>query len=334
MGDRPRDDRRFADLNACAAVVLVGDDGVERLADAVGEKDRLGEVDRRSVDPIGKRHAEESIDYRGIATLSGGVIALLVGLDVGTNVGFSDPGVLALFAVGVALLAVFGFVERRQGESALVPRSVLGNRQFVTASAVVLLLSAIFFSALLYLPQLMENQLGFTAVEAGVGLLPMMLVFAATSFVAGPLYDRLGAKLTVGVGALALGGGMVLLALVMSDSVTYIDLVPGMVVLGIGVGLFYSSITTAAVTALDPSQASLAGGVVYMSQIAGGSLGLGLNTAIVLAGSSLTAGVESAFIVDAVLAGIGALIVLGFLGNRPSVPHHFHFRHRHRAHAP
>ena len=58
-----------------------------------------------------------------------------------------------------------------------------------------------------------------------------------------------------------------------------------MVVLGVGVGLFYSSITTAAVTALDPSRSSLAGGIVYMCQIAGGAIGLGLNTAIVASAS-------------------------------------------------
>ena len=55
----------------------------------------------------------------------------------------------------------------------------------------------------------------------------------------------------------------------------FASLVPGMVVMGIGVGLFYSSITTAAVTALDPSRSSLAGGIVYMFQVAGGSVGLG-----------------------------------------------------------
>ena len=53
-----------------------------------------------------------------------------------------------------------------------------------------------------------------------------------------------------------------------------------MVVIGLGVGLFYSSITTAAVTALDPSRSSLAGGIVYMFQIAGGSIGLGLTTTV------------------------------------------------------
>jgi hypothetical protein len=53
-----------------------------------------------------------------------------------------------------------------------------------------------------------------------------------------------------------------------------------MVVIGMGIGLFYSSITTAAVTALDPSRASLAGGIVYMFQVAGGSVGLGLTTTV------------------------------------------------------
>jgi hypothetical protein len=62
----------------------------------------------------------------------------------------------------------------------------------------------------------------------------------------------------------------------------YDGLITGMVVLGIGVGLFYSSITTAAVTAFDPSRSSLAGGIIYMFQLAGGSIGLGLNTALVV----------------------------------------------------
>jgi hypothetical protein len=57
-------------------------------------------------------------------------------------------------------------------------------------------------------------------------------------------------------------------------------MVPGFVVAGIGVGLFYSTVTTVAVTALDQSRASLAGGVIYMFQVAGGSVGLGLTTTV------------------------------------------------------
>ena len=82
-----------------------------------------------------------------------------------------------------------------------MPADVLGNRQFAAACLATLMMSAIFFSALVFLPQFMAKQLGYSAVGAGAGLLPMMGVFALTSFIAGPLYSRLGPKLIVGAGA-------------------------------------------------------------------------------------------------------------------------------------
>jgi MFS family permease len=178
----------------------------------------------------------------------------------------------------------------------------------------------------------MIRTLDFSAIESGAGLLPMMGMFAITSFVAGPLYGKLGAKTIVSSGAAFLGAGIFLLSLIDGDT-DYASLVPGMVVLGIGVGLFYSSITTAAVTALDPSRASLAGGIVYMFQIAGGSIGLGLNTAIVVS-DSLEDGIQTAFRVDAALALCGLGIALVFVGG-PLDPGRVRAlrRHHHRAHA-
>jgi hypothetical protein len=86
------------------------------------------------------------------------------------------------------------------------------------------------------------------------------------------------------------------------------------------------------VTALDPSEASLAGGIVYMFQIAGGSIGLGFNTALVLTASTFTDGIATAFRVDALLAACGLLIAVLFIGGdaeAAAVPHG-----QHRAHAP
>jgi MFS family permease len=150
-------------------------------------------------------------------------------------------------------------------------------------------MSAIFFSALVYLPQFFEKVLGFTALRAGAGLLPMMGVFAVTSFVAGSLYNRLGARVVIASGAITLALGMFALSFLDADS-SYASLVPGLVILGIGIGLFYSSITTVGVTALDPSRSSLAGGIIYMCQIAGGAVGLGLNIAIVGSPDALSGG--------------------------------------------
>ena len=110
-------------------------------------------------------------------------------------------------------------------------------------------------------------------------------------------------------------------------------LVPGMVVLGLGIGLVYSSITTAAVTSLDASRSSLAGGIVYMCQVAGGALGLGVNTALVLSRSGLPEGISLAFRVDAALALVGALIALAYIGRAETVTHRRHLRWHHLAHA-
>ena len=106
----------------------------------------------------------------------------------------------------------------------------------MAACATVLLMSAIFFAALLYLPQLMTVGFGYSALKAGAGLVPMMGTFAVTSFVAGRLYSRLGPKVMVSAGAAVLGVGIFLLSFVTS-SWGYTQLIPGMVVLGIGVGL-------------------------------------------------------------------------------------------------
>jgi MFS family permease len=177
------------------------------------------------------------------------------------------------------MLIAFVLIQRRLGERALVPPDVMRNRKFSAACLAVLLLSAIFFSVLLFVPQFMEKILGFSPLKSGAGLLPMMGTFALTSFVAGPLYGRLGPKLIVSLGAAAIGLGTLLLSFI-GENASYGALVASLLVLGIGVGLFYSSVTTAAVTVLDPARAALAGGIVYMFQIAGGSIGLGFNTTL------------------------------------------------------
>ncbi len=272
------------------------------------------------------------IDYAGTAVLSVGLLALLLALDWALDLGWTAPLIVFLFSLSAVSLIGFQLIERRAGDSALVPAKVMQNRAFLAAGIATLLASAIFFAALLYLPQFMSKELGFSAIGSGAGLLPMMGMFMVTSFVAGRLYQLFGPKRIVTLGALLLGAGMLLLSRI-SGSTTYHELVPGMVVLGIGVGLFYSSITTAAITALDPSQASLAGAIVYMFQIAGGSIGVGFNTAIVVSGSSMPAGVHTAFLVDGALAIASAVVAALFVGGTVDVERLREIRHHHRAHA-
>lgn len=290
----------------------------------------------KAIAPDPPTKERERLDYAGVVTLSVGLVAFLLALDQSSDWGWGDPRVLGFVAVAVVSLIAFAVVERRAGMAALIPPDVIGNRNFAAACGSVLLLSACFFGALLYLPQFFTKSLGYSALEGGIGLLPMMGTFALVSFCAGPLYNRVGPKVVVGLGAACITIGMFMLSTIDAGD-DYVSVMPGMFVLGAGIGFFYSSVTTAAITALDPSRSSLAGGIVYMFQIAGGSIGLGINTAIVAAAggsvAQFTAGIGDAFLLDAALAAIATLVAIVFVGGRlhPNAIH-LHRRHAARAH--
>jgi EmrB/QacA subfamily drug resistance transporter len=258
--------------------------------------------------------ADHSIDYPGIASISAGLVSLLVALDQVDDWGWSDPRVIGLLVIAVIGVASFVPLERRAGRHALIPAAIIGNRDFAASCVAILCLSATFFASLLYLPQFMETQLGFSPLESGLGMVPALATFALVSFVAGPLYSRVGAKRLATFGAACMCAAALLFSLVGADS-KYGALVPGMIVLGIGIGSFYATATTAGVTSVDESQASLAGGIVYMFQIAGGSIGLGLTTTIFSSfNPPFIDGFQAGFRLDAGIALVGVVISLLFVG--------------------
>jgi EmrB/QacA subfamily drug resistance transporter len=259
---------------------------------------------------------EQKIDYGGIAALSIGLVSLLIALDQVNDWGWGDPKTIGLLAIAALLVAAFVPIERRAGDNALVPSAVMRNESFRASCLAILFMSATFFASLLYLPQFMQKQLGYSPLEAGVGILPFLGTFAVVSFLAGPLYNRLGAKKLVTFGAACITIAPFLFSQVDVGS-GYDSLIVGMVVLGVGIGSFYPTATTAGVTSVDESQTSLAGGIVYMFQIAGGSIGLGLTTTVFSSAVPPFAdGIQAAFRLDASLSLLGFLIALFFVGGR------------------
>jgi len=260
--------------------------------------------------------ADRRIDYGGIFTVSMGLVIFMIALDQVVDLGWGDPRIIGAMVLSLVLLVAFAEIERRAKEHALVPDDVFGNPGFRWACLAILFMSATFFGALFFLPQYMQKEFGYSAFESGVGLLPFMLVFAITSFIAGPLYNRIGGKLIVTTGAACIAAGPFLIALGIESGGDFLPIVPGMAILGVGVGLFYSSATTIGVTMVDDSRSSLAGGIIYMFQIAGGSVGLALTTTIFASQSDLIEGLHAAFRFDFALAFIGLLITFFFVGNR------------------
>jgi EmrB/QacA subfamily drug resistance transporter len=267
------------------------------------------------------------IDYGGIVTVTVGLVALLIAFDQVTDWGWGDPRIIALLVAFVVLIGSFVIVERRAGEHALVPPDVIRNRDFAYTCAAILLMSAVFFASMLYLPQFMIAVLGYSPIGAGAGMLPMMATFAVVSFVAGSLYQRFGSKPLLIVGSLCITLGAALIA-IFADEESFGAIVPGMAILGLGIGLFYPTATTDGVTACKESRRSLAGAIIYMFQIAGGSVGLGLTTTIFIGasdgatgGADFVDGIQTAFGVDAAIALGGFLIATFLIGGRVHLPH-------------
>jgi EmrB/QacA subfamily drug resistance transporter len=223
--------------------------------------------------------ARERIDYGGIVSLSLGLVLLLLALDQSAEWGWGDPRVLGMLALSIVSFIGFAVIEPRVGSAALVPPEVIRNRGFTAACLTILCLSAVFFTGILYVPQLMEKLLGYSALEAGVGMLPMLGTFGAVAFISDRISAKVGMRAVALAGTALLAAGPLLLSMFGADS-DYVTLLPGLIAIGVGAGLFYPTVTTIAVGMLDDSQSSLAGGIAYMFQVAGGAVGLGLTTAL------------------------------------------------------
>ncbi|WP_299495003.1 MFS transporter [uncultured Shewanella sp.] len=261
---------------------------------------------------------KESIDYVGVSTLSISLLSLLLVLDLGISVGWKNPFILSLFVIFLVALFCFVLIERRGGESALIPPDIIHNVSFLLAGLATLMTSAVFFTVLVYLPLFFTKVMQYSAMESGIGLLPIMLTFALSSFFAGAFYEKLGAKWITSIGTGSLVLGMFLLShLTMYTS--YTSMLTGMIVLGLGVGFFYSTITTVALTSVSETRASLAGGIIYMLLNVGGAIGLAVNTVIVAQYESLSEGMNMAFSLNAILSFLGLLICLLWIGNKSNI---------------
>lgn len=220
------------------------------------------------------------IDYPGILTLSAALVSLLVAIDQISVWGWGDWRIHLGLVSAAALLALFVSIERRAGETALIP----GDMIRIHTVAVVCLLKVLFAPAysatLLFLPQIMQKTLGLSPFAAGTGMLPMLGLYAVVSFFVAAAGHRLTAQFGIIAGLAGVTAGMVLLFTSQPDA-GLLPLVPGMAMIGIGLGLFQPSTTTAAVEADGRGRKSLASGLTFMFQYVGGAVGVGLTTTVV-----------------------------------------------------
>ena len=214
------------------------------------------------------RHVPESRDVAetGRVDISGGVlvtlglIGLTYGLIDGPAAGWGRPGPLASVIGGVALLTAFVLRERR-ARNPVLPLSLFASKQFTSANIVTFVVYAALGGALFLLPIQLEQVSGYTALEAGISLLPVTVLMLLLSSRSGALAARIGPRLQLTAGPLVIAAGLALFARIGHSGDYLTEVLPAVVVFGFGLAINVAPLTSTVLAAAPAENAGAASAV-------------------------------------------------------------------------
>jgi EmrB/QacA subfamily drug resistance transporter len=274
-----------------------------------------------------------SFDVVGAVTVTAGLIALVYGIVRTGESGWGSPEVLGFLGLAAVLLATFVLVERRAAEP-LVRLSIFSVRTVRGANVVMFIVAAGLFAMFFFNTLYLQRVLGFSPLEAGLAFLPFTLGIVIGAGLSQRLVPKLGAREVPLVGlTLAIAGLLLFLRLTPEGS--YLpDLLPGIMLTSIGMGLTFVPVTLIATSGIPAGDAGLASGLFNTSQQIGGAVGLAVlstlasnrtSDALGTAGSNATDAQTATALVDgfhvawlgcATLLALGALLLLLLLRRR------------------
>jgi len=265
------------------------------------------------------------VDYLGVATLTAGLTALVLALVEGNSWGWGSAGIVALLVGAVLALGAFVLTELRV-KVPMVEFRFFADRNFVGAVTVALIITFAMMGVFFFLALYMQDILRYSPLEAGVRFLPSTLMIVGVAPVAGRLADRFGPRWLMVGGLLILTASLYSFSGIAVDS-SYLDLLPGFMLLGIGIALTMSPMTSAAMNAVAVEKAGIASGVLSMFRMVGGSLGVAITGAIFqgAAGSSFVTatpqhfveGLSNAMVVSGAVTLVGAAVAALAINAKP-----------------
>ena len=214
--------------------------------------------------------AGRRIDVAGVLLLSAGLTLLVLALVQGKSWGWSSPATLGALGAGVALLALFTRVEKRESRP-IIDLSLFRSGPYLGASAAAFALVGSYWTVMFLLPQYLDLALRFSPGRAGVLMLPVTVPMAFLSPVVARLVARVSARLVMTAGMAFATAGMLLLTR-LDGSSNYYDVAPGLILFGLALGLVYAPMSAAAMTALPAEKAGVASGALAMVRCLAGAV--------------------------------------------------------------
>jgi EmrB/QacA subfamily drug resistance transporter len=231
---------------------------------------------------VRESRAEEMVrlfDTAGAVTVTASLMLLVYGLTQSTNIGWTSPRTIGVLIGSVILMAAFIVIEMRS-RSPLVPLSFFRRRTPTGANIIGFGLGTMVFGMFFLLSLYMQQVLGFSALKTGVGYLAVALTAVVASGIAQALVTRLSVKPVLLAGLSLLGAGLLYFTQVSVGGSYVADLLPGFLLIGVGLGFSFVPVSIAALAGVTGKDAGLASGLINTSQQIGGAVGLAILTTI------------------------------------------------------
>jgi EmrB/QacA subfamily drug resistance transporter len=263
----------------------------------------------------------KSFDALGAVLVTGGLSALVYAITQAGQDGWLAGKTLGFFATSLVLLVGFVVWEARHHEP-LMRLGILRIKTVSGANVAGFILGTATFSLFLMLTLYMQQVLGYSPMKTGVGYLAVAGTAIFTSAIAAQLVTRIGVKPVLAIGMTSLTGGLLYFTQVSVGGSYLGDLLPGFLLIAVGLGFSFVPISIAALAGIQPAEAGLASGLINTSQQIGGALGIAAlstiatsRTASALASGSthsaaLVDGFHRAFIAGVIIAGLGIIATL------------------------
>ena len=220
-----------------------------------------------------------TIDVPGVLTLTVGLAALVLALVEGNTWHWGSTRELALLAVAVVALVSFVIVEQHQ-RAPMVDFRFFRSRTFLGANIVAFIVSFAMLSMFFFLALYLQNISHYTPLQAGVRFLPSTMMIIVIAPLAGRLADRVGPRPLITFGLLAVSGALFWQSHITVSS-GYLTILPGFVLMGIGMGFVMSPMSMAAMNAVEQTKAGVASGILSMNRMVGGTFGVAVLGALV-----------------------------------------------------
>ncbi len=237
--------------------------------------------------PESRAEMRQRLDLAGAASVTAGLTLLVYTIVKAQAWGWGATNTLALGAVALLLLVAFALIEQRSS-APLIRLSMFRSRALTGANAVIMLAFAAMFAMFFFLSIYAQEILGFSALTAGLAFLPLSAGIVAGAGLAQQLIGRFGLRAVPLAGMVMSAVGMLLLARIPVHGAYVTDLLPGLVLASVGIGLTFMPMTLLATGTVDASEAGIASGLVNTAQQIGGALGLAVLSTLAAAQTTST----------------------------------------------